>query len=97
MVPCTSDSINNIAIMKCTVTVEPPNNGHVGTFQLSLVERLSSSRRSIYTQNVQMMHFVCPLSEVVLISECPLSEVPLYFLLHSHTSLKKLQLVGCAE
>ena len=38
-------------------TVEPPNNGHIGTFQLSLVERLSSSRRSIYTQNVQLVHF----------------------------------------
>ena len=38
-------------------TVEPPNNGYIGTFQLSLVERLSSSRRSIYSQNVQLVHF----------------------------------------
>ena len=37
--------------------MEPPNKGHIGTFQLSLVERLSSSRRSIYTQNVQLVHF----------------------------------------
>ena len=28
-----------------------------GTFQLSLVERLSSSWRSLYTQNVQLVHF----------------------------------------
>ena len=40
----------------------------LGHFQLSLVERLSSSRRSIYTQNVQLVYL---LSEVVLISECP--------------------------
>ena len=30
---------------------------HIGTFQLSLIERLSSSRRSIYTQNVELVHF----------------------------------------
>ena len=56
-------------------TVEPPNNGHIGPFQLSLVERLSSSRRSIYTQNV---HFCLAIIKVALILECPLLEVPLY-------------------
>ena len=59
-------------------TVEPPNNGHIGPFQLSLVERLSSSRRSIYTQNVQLVHFCLAIIEVALILECPLLEVPLY-------------------
>ena len=48
-------------------TVEPPNNGHIGTFQLSLaIERLSSSRRSIYTQNVQLVHFC-----LSIIGGCP--------------------------
>ena len=37
--------------------MDPPNNGQIGTFQLSLVKRLSSSRRSIYTQNVKLLHF----------------------------------------
>ena len=47
-------------------TVEPPNNGHIGTFQLSLVVRLFSSRRSIYTQNVQLVHFC-----LSIIGGCP--------------------------
>ena len=46
--------------------VEHLNNGHIGTFQLSLVERLSSSWRSIYTQNVQFVHFCLP-----IIGGCP--------------------------
>ena len=44
----------------------PPNNGHIGTFQLSLIERLSSSQRSIYTQNVQLVHFC-----LSIIGGCP--------------------------
>ena len=51
---------------KLAQTVEPPNNGHIGTFQLSLVERLSSSRRSIYTQNAQLGHFC-----LSIIGGCP--------------------------
>ena len=57
--------VYTVMIVTCTyietvtdnITVEPPNKGHIGTFRLSLVERLSSSRRSIYTQNVQLVHF----------------------------------------
>ena len=45
--------------------MEPLNTGHIGTFQLPL-ERLSSSRRSIYTQNVQLVHFC-----LSIIGGCP--------------------------
>ena len=67
--------------------MEPPNSGHIGTFQLSLVNRLSLFRRLIYTQNVQLVHFVggCPYLAVSFIGDSTVDH--LYISLHAHLYL----------
>ena len=72
-------------IMYSTVTVEPPNKGHIGinSAVLSFIERLSSVRRSKCTKTIGHVIFGTSNSvlcrevyyTVSLISEGPLSEV----------------------
>ena len=63
LIPCTLTLTHTRVLITTSIwttcTVEPPNNGHIGTFQLSLVERLSSSRRSIYIRKCPIDAFLC--------------------------------------
>ena len=67
--------------------VEPLNKGHIGMFQLSLVERLSPSWRSIYTQSVQLVHFC-----LSIIGGCPYLRMSLIggSTVHSYTCITSL-------
>ena len=69
-------------------TVEPLNNGHIGTDHLSVIERLSSFRGNNVLPLYRLVYR--KVYRGVLYSECPLSEVPLYNILHRYTAQSTL-------
>ena len=60
-------------------TVEPLNNGHIGTDHFVHYREVVLFRRQkcTYCHNIGWCIRKCPLYRGVLYSECPLSEVPL--------------------
>ena len=69
--------------LRYSCTVESPNKGHFGTVILSFVRRLSLIGKSKMYWNYREKYFrttSCVLCRgIVLNSECPLSEIPLYW------------------
>ena len=69
-----------------TCTVEPPNNGHVGDEHVvQCSEVVPSLEVEMYGQLMEGGKQFVHCREVVLLSECPLSEVLLYYLVCIHT------------
>ena len=84
-------------------TVEPLNNGHIGTHHfVHYREVVLFQRQKMYCHYIDWCIGKCPLYRGVLYSECPLSEVPLYNLnayhlatLHLHLMLLQCRRRGC--
>ncbi len=76
---CMFSSFSSSLHLFIVCTVEPPNKGHIGIVcLLSLIGRLSLSRRSIYTKKNQLIH--SPFVQRLSLSQRV--EVLLYHILH---------------